>query len=54
MLVLNKSDYIAQHKRVIGGEGGVCQIMTVDNRGEGGQAYLVRPDDVISGQPLIS
>ena len=36
------------------GEGGVCQIMTVDDQGEGGgQAYLVRPDDVISGQPLI-
>ena len=27
--------------------------MTVDDRGEGGGlAYLVRPDDVISGQPL--
>ena len=36
------------------GEGGVCQSMTVDDRGEGGgQAYLVRPDDVISGQPLM-
>ena len=29
--------------------------MTVDDRGEGGcLAYLVSPDDVISGQPLIS
>ena len=29
--------------------------MTVDDRGEGGsQAYLIRPDDVISGQPLSS
>ena len=28
--------------------------MTVDDRGEGGLAYLVRPDDVISGQPLIA
>ena len=28
--------------------------MTVDDRGEGGcLAYLVSPDDVISGQPLI-
>ena len=28
--------------------------MTVDDRGEGGGlAYLVRPDDVISGQPHI-
>ena len=28
--------------------------MTVDDRGEGGGLpYLVRPDDVISGQPLI-
>ena len=36
-----------------GGEVGVSQIMTVDDRGEGGGlAYLVRPDDVISGQPL--
>ena len=37
-----------------GGRGGVSQIMTVDDRGEGGGlAYLVRPDDVISGQPLM-
>ena len=37
------------------GGGGVGQIMTVDDRGEGGGlAYLVRPDDVISGQPLIN
>ena len=29
--------------------------MTVDDRGEGGGlAYLVRPDDVISGQPLTT
>ena len=36
-----------------GGRGGVSQIMTVDDRGEGGGlAFLVRPDDVISGQPL--
>ena len=28
----------------------LSQIMTVDDRGEGGLAYLVRPDDVISGQ----
>ena len=29
--------------------------MTVDDRGEGGGLpYLVRPDDVISGQPLIT
>ena len=35
------------------GGGGVSQIMTVDDRGEGGcLAYLVSPDDVISGQPL--
>ena len=35
------------------GGRGVSQIMTVDDRGEGGGlAYLVRPDDVISGQPL--
>ena len=27
---------------------GVCQVMTVDDRGEGGLAYLVRPADVIS------
>ena len=38
---------------MIGGGGGVRQIMTVDDQGEGGWlAYLVRPDDVISGQPL--
>ena len=37
------------------GGGGVSQIMTVDDRGEGGGlAYLVRPDDVISGQPLMA
>ena len=37
----------------IGGRGGISQIMTVDDRGEGGcLAYLVSPDDVISGQPL--
>ena len=29
--------------------------MTVDDRGEGGcLAYLVSPDDVISGQPLTA
>ena len=39
---------------MIGGRGGVCQIMTVDDRGEEGLAYLVRPDDVISGQPPMS
>ena len=39
----------------IGGEGGISQIMTVDDRGErGGLAYLVRTDDVISGQPLMT
>ena len=35
-----------------GGWGGGSQIMTVDDRGRGCLAYLVSPDDVISGQPL--
>ena len=29
-------------------------MMTLDDLGEGGLPYLVRPDDVISGQPLMT
>ena len=40
MTILNKSDYIALHKRVIGGRGGVSQKVTKSDRGEEGVSLI--------------
>ena len=50
--LLSKNSDVGLHS---GGRGGVSQKVTKGDRGEGGgQAYLVSPDDIISGRPLIN
>ena len=43
VMILNKSDYIALHNRVIEEEGGVSQKVTKSDRGRGVSALLSKP-----------